>query len=512
MNENPIGTPNPLNQNPLDANPAEPMQAAQPMGQPSMRTVRPLRRPVAQNAQSISAGPAAPAANTNGMNTVVESLDPTGRPMEQEPVFVDKPKKKTGLIVGLVTCAALLICGGIAAAIVLLNMPKTDAVSAAMNKIMSGEAPTNVAVEGSIEMRSNDDNSPVEMIRIDLDSGIERNSLVNTSSAVVTLSIKDKEDISFEFDEVYAESGDLYLKLDGVTNALEDSGLLEILSSPQPIEQPLEQPEVVDCMADGDETDCVAETMEPAEPNPGIAPVENCDDEDGCTPADVEVTMGGAEMMLDSDLMESLSMILGVVDTVDGEWLRISASDFDTLSPGADLKNSPVSCITNLVADIDTTSSSAADLYNNYPFVTSSSENITLAQKNDPIYAVSIDSENFANFVNAIDNTKLSADIYDCLGWTNNASVAAADVEAVVDGFPAIYAEVDEDNNFTRLYLESDSLSAGMTTIIDLTFKYPDSFNINEPNEYTDFSDLLQEIFSSMYNLPESENDVIIEE
>ena len=31
------------------------------------------------------------------MNTMIQSLDPTGRPMEQAPVFVDKPKKKTAV-------------------------------------------------------------------------------------------------------------------------------------------------------------------------------------------------------------------------------------------------------------------------------------------------------------------------------------------------------------------------------------------------------------------------------
>ena len=507
MNENPRVTPNPLNPNPLDANPAEPVQSF---------TTRRQQRASMPTAPNMAPPQSAPAPD---MAVPVESLDPTGRPMEQMPVFVDKPKKKTGLIVAFAVFAVLLIGGGIAAAIILLNMDRSDAVSVAMDKIMSGEAPANVAVEGSIEMRLNDDTSPVQTVKIDLDSDIERSSMVNTSSAVVTLSIKDMEDVSFKFDEVYAESGDLYLKLDGVTEALESSGLLNMTGNTTQTKQLVE----VDCTGDEAEAGCLIDeerieeeelveepTEEPID-EPIDEPVLDCDEEEGedsCTAPDV---ISGTTTS-NEDFLESLSMIFGIFETVDGEWLKISTDEMGLLESDGVLPESNVSCITNLVSDINTESASASDLYSKYPFIDSSSENVKLAKKNDPIYALSINNKNFADFINAIDNAKLSNDIYSCLGWDNNVSVDEDDIEAITSGFPEIYAEVDEDHNFTRLYLESDNTSANMTTLIDLSFKYPSGLNINAPNEYTDFADVLQEIFSGLYDLPDSEEDVIIEE
>ena len=77
-----------------------------------------------------------------------------------------------------------------------------------------------------------------------------------------------------------------------------------------------------------------------------------------------------------------------------------------------------------------------------------------------------------------------------------------SDVEKLVNVMPAIYAEVNSDNNFTRLYLESE-LADSATVTIDLGFSYPTSVNAEEPVEYTDFSDFIQTLFTSMYNLPE---------
>ena len=63
--------------------------------------------------------------------------DPMARPMEKaEQPEVAKPKKKTGLIVGLIIGLVVLIGGGVAIALVLLNSEKPDAVSQAFSKVM----------------------------------------------------------------------------------------------------------------------------------------------------------------------------------------------------------------------------------------------------------------------------------------------------------------------------------------------------------------------------------------
>ena len=507
MNENPGETPNPLN--PSTGANAGSSGVAMPTTENTV--------PVAESTTQVTENAPSVASETVATNTVVESLDPTGRTMEQAPIFVDKPKKKTGLIVGIIIGLIVLIGGGVAAAFLIMNLNKNDAVSAAMNKIMSGNAPKNVAIDGSINITMNDPSSLLTGVKIDLDSGMVTNSMVNTSTALVTLSMQGIDDISFEFDEVYADNGDLYFKVDGITDALEDSGLLSLMATPYALSAE------TNCIGteEGESTNCVAATE-----------VIDCDSEDDdCLVAAEEYSVTESQAY---GLTQSLAGVLGVVETIDGEWLRISTDELNTLSGGMGTESN-VSCITNMVSNMNTSSSSAAKLYAQYPFVKSSSEEVTVLSKKDPIYKLSIDSENFSNFVNSIQNSDMVSDIYSCLGWSNNVSADAADVKAMVANLPEIYAEVDKDDNFTRLYIETtvgedveadcleedypcvenpdgtwdcDTYVNTCTTgyvapsmTIDLSFDYPSSLDIVEPTEYVDFSSLIQEIFSSMYEL-----------
>ena len=71
----------------------------------------------------------------------------------------------------------------------------------------------------------------------------------------------------------------------------------------------------------------------------------------------------------------------------------------------------------------------------------------------------------------------------------------------VVNTMPTIYTEVDNDNNFSRLYLVSDLNDGEGTMTIDLGFSYPENVNVSEPVEYKDFSEVLQEVMSSMFTI-----------
>ena len=204
--------------------------------------------------------------------------------------------------------------------------------------------------------------------------------------------------------------------------------------------------------------------------------------------------------MLDEDTIAYFASLIDIVEVIDGEWLKVSLNELNTLSGGM-TAGSDISCITNLVSDINTNSNSAAELYSKYPFISSTNENVRLASKNYPVYQVTIDSEKFANFVNSIQNSEMTANLYSCLGWTDNVSVSDDDVAEIVSEMPKIYAEVDGDNNFTRLYLVSDLNDGEATVTTDLGFSYPTNVNVAEPEEYQNFSDVIQEIMSSMYNL-----------
>ena len=91
------------------------------------------------------------------------------------------------------------------------------------------------------------------------------------------------------------------------------------------------------------------------------------------------------------------------------------------------------------------------------------------------------------------------------MGWENNATVSKEDVSEITSQMPKVYAEVNNDNNFTRLYLESDINDGVATATIDLGFSYPSNVNVSEPVEYQDFSEFIQTLFKDMYNLEDAD-------
>ena len=446
MNENPGETPNPLNPTPA---------AGQVPAQPSA--------PVPTPTQSV------------------DSLAPAERPMEKAAPAPAAPakKKKTGLIAGIVAVVAVLIIGGIAAAIaVIMNQP--DPVTLAMNKIMNGDAPANVAIDGNINIEMNDEYSPISKLNIDLKSSVTPSSTINNSKAVVTVEIRNVGELSAEFDEVYAGNGDLYFKIDGVADALEQSGILYLLNLSNNIE---------DCA--GDES-CVSEELS----------VAGCDDDANadCMSDGYYVLEEGGQDMLDEETLSYFASLLDVVEVVDGEWLKVSVDQLNMISDGI-TNDSDISCITNLVSDVNTNSNSAIELYRKNPFIVTTNKDVALNSKNYPVYKVSIDSEKFANYVNSIQNADLSSKLYACLDWDNNVQISADDVAEIVSTMPTVYAEVDNENNFSRLYLVSELNDGEGTMTIDLGFSYPDFVNVSEPEEYKDFSEVLQEIMSSMFTI-----------
>lgn len=479
MNEGSGGTPNPLN-----PNPTQPGQQAQP-------------------------AQVNPAQMTPDGNVIVPSLDPDGRPMVQVPTQVEVPpkEKKTGLIVGIIVAIIALIGGGVAAAILLLG-GQGDAVAAAMDKIMSGDAPANVVVDGTIDLVYNDDNSVISQIKIDFDSDMIPGTMVNSSRANLVISTIYGDDYVVEFDEVYADGGDLYFKITGASDALADSDLLDLLLYGSTGYRPK------DCMVTSSEGKC-------------IDIIEDCvsEEEGGCD----ESTVSSGTLTND-DTMERISLIASVLEFIDDEWLHISTSDLSQLS-GDDsmgwlLPTSNISCVVDLVSDINKGSDSAAELYRKYPFVSSTNKDLTIDSVKDPIYKISIDSEKFANYMNSIQGNELAQEAFDCLGWNNNVSVTAGDVDKVVAAMPITYAEVDKDNNFTRLYVESDIVPenddcycpedavcstcletemATTTVKIDIRFSYPSSLEVEEPSEYTDFSDMITQVMLSLFNLDYTE-------
>ena len=412
MDNNSGETPNPLN--PGGQSAAQPAAAPKPSPTPTTPTTE----------------PAAPT------SAPVESLDPTGRPMEQNVATAEPVKKsKAGIIAAIVAGCVLLIGGIIAAIIIMMGANKGDAVAAAMQKIMNGEAPKNVAIDGTIDILLNNENIPFKRININLDSDIMVGSMINTSSAVLTFTDNSDNDYSVEFEEVYAANDDLYFKIEGASDAVKNSGILNL--------------------------------------------------------------MGGVDTD-DEDTAAELDAVIGLVKSAEGVYLRISSDEMNALKQQSVGNESSMSCVTDLVSNLDKNTNSAIQLYGKYPFIASTDKNIPIASKQNPIYQIWVDSEQFYGYATEMQNTQIAQSLYECMGLEDNVTITEEDIEAFTSKMPKVYAEVNADNNFTRLYFESDISNGAATATVDLGFSYPTNINVSEPVEYTDFSEFLQTIFKSM--------------
>ena len=445
MNENPGETSNPLNpnNNPLDANPAE---------------STPLEK-VVEEVQTASAAPAG---------------DPMARPMEQAPAVapVQPKKKKTGLIVGIIIAAVVLIGGGIAAALILMNLNRGDAVSKAIEKLASGNVPANVKMDGTFTLVPNDEDSLISNVKIDLDMQASTSSLMNSATATLTANFTNGGSFEFDLDEVYAANGDLYFKISGLTNALEDYTTS--------LQGSLLEDEYADTNYGED-----------------LTVIVDCEETGDCEPVD---TTGD-----DAISLESLTEILSLIEAVDGEWLRISTDDLSTIG-GLTTTDSDTSCLVNLMGDAKSYNNSIAEMYGKNPFITSTTEGVTLASKSgEPVYKVVIDEEKFSTFINDFQDSTLAENLLSCMGY-EGMKVDTDDLAEEISEWPTFYVEVDKDYNFTRLYFVADSTDGSTTLTTDLSFTYPENINVAEPAEYTDFSVMLQRILTSMYALPGTED------
>ena len=80
----------------------------------------------------------------------------------------------------------------------------------------------------------------------------------------------------------------------------------------------------------------------------------------------------------------------------------------------------------------------------------------------------------------------------------NDVALDEDGAQEIMNALPAIYVEVDNDYNFTRLYLTSE-LETGGEMVVDLSFSYPTSVSVTEPVEYRNFSDVIEEVTSSLF-------------
>ena len=300
MDPNSGATPNPLNPEPdaptsptpepLDANPSEPTQSSHGG---SLDGMVGTSRPTQEKTVKVTTELAAPEQEAVSQTEApVKPVDPIDRPMVVAPdsVAAAKPKKKrTGLIVAILVCLLIAVGCGVAAVLLLLNNKGSDAVKLAMDRLMSGEAPTNVMISGTIEMQIGDESSPFSQIGVDLNSKLITNSAQNSTTATVRFMPQNgSNELSLTVNELTNASGDLFLKLDGI------SSFVQGMANPEFPEE--------DVIIEG-ETDC--------------------DDSSNCLNANVAEEPAGASMM---------GGLASMLSTIENEWLKLSIEEAEGIT------------------------------------------------------------------------------------------------------------------------------------------------------------------------------------
>ena len=193
MNENPEGTPNPLNPAPADeaktdTAPVEPAPAEAHAEAPA---------PAAEAPAPVSEEPA---------GTVVEPVK----------------KKKTGLII-LIVILVLAIIGGAVAAILILNPfgngngggnggGDKDAVSKAIVKLLSStEGPKKLGTKGTVEVTAGSASIPFKTIDATIDAGYDVETGKSSGDVTLGVALSSTDEISVKVSEMLVDKK-LYLK------------------------------------------------------------------------------------------------------------------------------------------------------------------------------------------------------------------------------------------------------------------------------------------------------------
>lgn len=410
-----------------------------------------------ENPEGVPVGPVQPAQPLAPEPGPTEPAQPVAEPVNKA-TPVEEPKKKTGLIIGIIALV-VLVCAGVAVA--LLNPfgggfggGQNDRVPKALANLFSEGAPTNVEMDGVITLSNSapTDGFPLTKITLDFDGKVNTEKSVSSATATITAFFEDNTKFSFDADEVLAEGGDLYVKISGLSDAIDD--YLESVESNT----------VVDC-ADYEETDCVIE----GEENP---------------------------------IASFLAMFeqFGVVDIIDDEWILISTKGKDDENELNELM-APTQCLVDALGTVKEYSDSVANDYNNSPFITYSTENLAITKKKNELYKLGIDADKMATFVNKMGNYGFVNELYACMGTTaTNTEVDADNLADAIKALPVTYVEIDENNHFTRVYLDMESLNDTYSGTADINLSYPSSFTIETPSEYIELEEVINKLFGGLYD------------
>ena len=479
MNEEPGGTPNPLNPGPGAAPIRSTDYKAAPLPEPLPKEQTP--EPIHLSEQETfepTAGEPAQVEPTMDEPTKFEPVTQSAPAeyteasvQDDEIKPVKKSNKKLAMIIGGILIGIAVICGVVA--ILMLTVFKSgDAVSLAMNKLMSGKAPENVALSGTISLSQDSGQigvSAVPNTTISLNSEFNRASGNHKVSATVTATLFNDQELSFGVDELHIKDSDVFVKISGVTNIINTLSALGMVSDSNT----------------ANDTNCIGDDSGMT----NCMPATDCTSEYDC----IEAT---------NPILTLLTSVFGVIDD---EWIKISSEYFNysTVSDMFEDSAGDFQCLIGVANNLPNYDTNFGTLYEKNQFIEYSTENLKIAKKKGSLYRLSFNAEKLTDFLNSLSNVGITNEVLACMGETaTNTKAELGKIKDAVAKIPEIYVEINDENDFTRVYFNFDSedeTSSNSSTITaDLSFSYPSTIEISEPSQYIDINTL---IMSAMMNL-----------
>lgn len=422
-------------------------------------------------------------------------------PAPSEPNFVakdsivepsGKSKKKKGLLIfAIIFLIVALGCGAAAVAIMLLNNNANgDRVVKAIEKLIDGGAPTIVSVKGNIAASANAETSTMSSANISFDGVFSTVSPLNTVSANITMEIPGGSQLSIDLDELRNEDGDTFFKISGLEQLVNSAPLMLNQAETVTVEE-----------VEGTEVEGV-EAMEAEEE---IVFTTNCvdgSDDTNClsvieTPETTYSSFDAATGLL--------SVYSGLFEAIDDEWIMAS-SDFTDSIGGLEFFDNSSTCLIDAFGTLSQYSKDIANKYNANQFITYSTENLEIAKKKNALYKLGFNHDKLTAFANSLSNNGFINELNACAGnVASNTDVATSVIEKIFEVFPTVYAEVDDNYNFTRLYFKTtvDMNGTPATLTADLDFSYPAKIEVTEPDSYIEMSDLLNGTLTDFFSAGE---------
>lgn len=450
----------------------EPKAAEEPKPPMSSRISDPMMRPVSHNNFDTLAMEDTKEEEAPVMPGPETSL--TAAPVSDEPELVPKNSivepahgsgKKKGLIIGAIIFLIIaVICGAAAIAILLLNGNGGDRVEKAIEKVLNGGVPNIISAQGSISSVSNVDDADGGAFDIDFNGTLDVKSGINSVSAKVNAEMAGGIKATISVDELRDGEGNTFFKVRGLDSLIPSTEPVLTADASEDATVNL----VTDCMNSGEDTNCLT----------------------------------GAEPDVASSVLSAYS---GLFSVINDQWI-LTSDDFTSNMNGLDLFDNSTTCLINAFGTLPKYSSDLATKYKANQFLTYSTDKLEISKKRDALYKIGIDTAKLTAFVNSLSNNGFINELNACAGDTaTNDTVTSQMVDGILANLPTIYVEVDSNYNFTRVYfrVNTGDETNSTTTTADLLLSYPAKLEIETPEEYVDMSTLVNNLLTNMFNISE---------